>query len=57
MLLSYTDEIDASEIDNFPTDSAFLQEHYQPMDGGTNQRTDGLTDIPSYRDVTAASKK
>ena len=37
MFLSYTDAIDASESDDFPTDLTILKKHYRPKD----QSTDG----------------
>ena len=48
MFLSYTDAIDASENDDFPTDSAFFTKALPtngPMDQRTNKRTYPLTEM------------
>ena len=68
MFHSDTDAIDASENDDFATDFAIFTKALRtnrwtnrqtngPTDRQTNGPTDQRTDISSYRDAIAASKK
>ena len=52
MFFSYTDAMDASENDDFPTDFAIFTEAL-----GINGPTDQWTDIPSYRDAWTHLKR
>ena len=50
MFFSYTDAMDASENDDFPTDFAIFTKAL-----GTNGPKDQWTDIPPYRDAIVTS--